>query len=89
MVKLTKIYTRGGDKGQTSLADGTRLSKDHVRIAAYGTVDEANAALGIVRLYTDGDADAMLGRIQNELFDLALTLQHRQKTEKMPFRQTQ
>lgn len=74
MVKLTKIYTRGGDKGETSLADGSRLAKDNARIAAYGTVDEANAAIGIVRLHTEGEADAMLGRIQNELFDLGADL---------------
>ncbi|WP_138379240.1 cob(I)yrinic acid a,c-diamide adenosyltransferase [Luteithermobacter gelatinilyticus] len=74
MVKLTKIYTRGGDKGQTSLADGTRLPKHDLRIEAYGTVDEANAALGLVRLHTTGEPDAMLGRIQNDLFDLGADL---------------
>lgn len=70
MVKLTKIYTRGGDAGQTSLVDGSRLDKDAARIEAYGTVDEANAAIGMVRLHTVGDSDAMLMRIQNDLFDL-------------------
>ncbi len=74
MVKLTKIYTRGGDGGETSLADGTRLPKHHPRIAAYGAVDEANAAIGIARLHTDGEADAMLMRIQNDLFDLGADL---------------
>jgi cob(I)alamin adenosyltransferase len=74
MVKLTKIYTRGGDKGETSLADGARLPKDDSRIEAYGTVDEANAVIGLARLHTDGAADAMLGRIQNELFDLGADL---------------
>ncbi|GHF11649.1 cob(I)yrinic acid a,c-diamide adenosyltransferase [Kordiimonas sediminis] len=74
MVKLTKIYTRGGDKGQTSLADGSRLPKHHVRISAYGAVDEANAAIGIVRLHTEGQADDMLARIQNEMFDLGADL---------------
>ncbi|WP_439817593.1 cob(I)yrinic acid a,c-diamide adenosyltransferase [Zavarzinia sp. CC-PAN008] len=74
MVRLTKIYTRGGDKGQTSLGDGTRVPKHDQRLAAYGTVDEANAAIGVVRLYTTGEPDAMLGRIQNEMFDLGADL---------------
>ena len=79
MVRLTKIYTRGGDKGDTSLGDGARVRKYNVRVAAYGTVDEANAAVGIVRLHaaslSDGGAcDAMLARIQNDLFDLGADL---------------
>jgi cob(I)alamin adenosyltransferase len=74
MVKLTKIYTRGGDKGETSLGDGARVKKHALRVAAYGTIDEANAALGLARLYTEGEADAMLARIQNELFDLGADL---------------
>jgi cob(I)alamin adenosyltransferase len=74
MVKLTKIYTRGGDGGETSLADGERVPKYDLRIEAYGTVDEANAAIGIARLHTQGEADAMLGRIQNDLFDLGADL---------------
>jgi cob(I)alamin adenosyltransferase len=74
MVKLTKIYTRGGDRGETSLGDGARVAKHDPRIAAYGTVDEANAAIGLARLHTDGEADAMLGRIQNDLFDLGADL---------------
>lgn len=74
MVTLTKIYTRGGDKGQTSLVGGRRVSKHDPRIAAYGTVDEANSVIGLVRLHTSGDIDAMLGRIQNELFDLGADL---------------
>lgn len=74
MVKLTRIYTRGGDKGETSLGDGARVPKYDLRVAAYGTVDEANAALGLARLHTDGEVDAMLGRIQNELFDLGADL---------------
>src|SRR5581483_11053626 len=74
MVRLTKIYTRGGDKGQTSLGDGTRVPKQSLRVEAYGTVDEANAALGLARLHTSGDEYAMLGRIQNELFDLGADL---------------
>jgi cob(I)alamin adenosyltransferase len=74
MVKLTKIYTRGGDGGLTSLSDGTRLPKHDLRIAAYGTVDEASAAIGLVRLHTEGAADALLSRIQNDLFDLGADL---------------
>ncbi len=74
MVKLTKIYTRGGDKGETSLGDGSRTPKHDLRVAAYGSVDEANAAIGLARLYTDGEADGMLARIQNDLFDLGADL---------------
>ncbi|HEX5322110.1 MAG TPA: cob(I)yrinic acid a,c-diamide adenosyltransferase [Stellaceae bacterium] len=74
MVRLTKIYTRGGDKGQTSLGDGARVPKQSLRVEAYGTVDEANAALGLARLHTSGGDDAMLARIQNELFDLGADL---------------
>ena len=74
MVKLTKIYTRGGDRGETSLGDGTRVGKHSPRIEAYGAVDEANAAIGLARLYTEGEADQMLGRIQNDLFDLGADL---------------
>ena len=73
-VRLTKIYTRGGDKGETSLGDGSRVAKQALRVAAYGTVDEANAAIGLVRLHVAGDDDAMLARIQNELFDLGADL---------------
>lgn len=74
MVKLTKIYTRGGDKGQTSLGDGARVAKDAVRVDAYGDVDETNAIIGLARLHTSGEADVMLGRIQNDLFDLGADL---------------
>ena len=70
MVQLTRIYTRGGDKGRTSLGDGTRVEKHHGRVEAYGTVDEANAVIGLARLHLEGEAEAMLGRIQNDLFDL-------------------
>lgn len=70
MVKLTKIYTRGGDKGLTSLTDGARVAKHAPRIEAYGTVDETNATIGLARLHTSGAEDDMLGRIQNDLFDL-------------------
>jgi cob(I)alamin adenosyltransferase len=73
-VRLTKIYTRGGDKGETSLGDGTRVAKHSPRVEAYGTVDEANATIGLARLHAEGEADAMLGRIQNDLFDLGADL---------------
>ena len=78
MVRLTRIYTRGGDKGETSLGDGTRVPKQTLRVAAFGTVDEANAAIGLARLHlnslADGENDAMLARIQNDLFDLGADL---------------
>lgn len=76
MVKLTKIYTRSGDDGSTALADGTRRAKHDARIAAYGAVDETNAALGMARLYTkdNADLDALLARLQNDLFDLGADL---------------
>lgn len=74
MVKLTKIYTRGGDAGETSLGDGARVRKDSLRVEAYGTVDEANAIVGLARLHTDGLADEILSRAQNDLFDLGADL---------------
>ena len=74
MVRLTRIYTRGGDTGDTSLGDGARVPKQALRVAAYGTVDEANAAIGIARLHADRESDEMLGRIQNDLFDLGADL---------------
>ncbi len=74
MVKLTKIYTRGGDGGETSLGDGSRRAKFDIRVAAYGTVDEANSVIGLVRLHTEGGLDALLSRIQNDLFDLGADL---------------
>ena len=75
MVKLDRIYTRGGDKGMTSLGNGERVPKHDLRVEAYGAIDEANAALGLARLHTAGtDLDAMLSRIQNDLFDLGADL---------------
>lgn len=74
MVQLTRIYTRGGDKGQTSLGTGRRVPKHDLRVEAYGTVDEANCVLGLARLHTEGDADAMLALVQNDLFDLGADL---------------
>jgi cob(I)alamin adenosyltransferase len=78
MVILNKIYTRTGDAGETALGSGARVSKASLRIEAYGTVDETNATLGLVRLHTQvptlAKLDAMLLRIQNELFDLGADL---------------
>lgn len=75
MVKLDRIYTRGGDKGMTSLGNGERVPKHDLRVEAYGAVDEANAAIGLARLHTAGtDLDVMLSRIQNDLFDLGADL---------------
>lgn len=70
MVSLTKIYTRGGDTGMTSLIGGARVSKHHIRLEAIGAVDACNATIGLVRQHTLEDADAMLERIQHDLFDL-------------------
>ena len=80
MVRITKVHTGGGDGGETSLVDGTRVGKEHPRVAIYGTIDEANSAIGIVRAeinnrpkITDNrliEADRMLGIIQQELFDV-------------------
>lgn len=76
MVTLNRIYTRTGDAGTTRLATGAPVSKSDLRVEAYGAVDETNACLGLARLHTatDPDLDAMLGRIQNELFDLGADL---------------
>jgi cob(I)alamin adenosyltransferase len=74
MVKLTKIYTRGGDGGETGLADGSRVAKTDRRIGAFGAVDEANAAIGLARQHTSGEPDRALSRIQNDLFDLGADL---------------
>ncbi len=74
MVRLTRIYTKGGDTGQTSLGDGERVDKFDDRVAAYGTVDEANACIGLARLHATGPVDAMLASIQNDLFDLGADL---------------
>ena len=74
-VRLTRIYTRGGDKGETSLGDGSRASKLDCRIGAFGTVDELNAQIGLVLAgELDEDARAVLDRVQNELFDVGSDL---------------
>ncbi len=77
MVVLNKIYTRTGDDGTTALGSGKRLPKHHPRIAAFGTVDETNAAIGVARLELEdahAQIDSMLERIQNDLFDLGADL---------------
>jgi cob(I)alamin adenosyltransferase len=76
MVVLNRIYTRTGDDGSTALGSGERRRKYDLRVAAYGTVDELNAVIGLARLHIGADAevDAMLGRIQNDLFDLGADL---------------
>ncbi len=74
MVVLNRIYTRTGDAGTTALGDGARVPKHAPRVEAYGTVDEADACLGLARLHATGEMDAALGRIQNDLFDLGADL---------------
>ncbi len=74
MVVLNKIYTKGGDKGETALGNGARVPKHALRVTSYGTVDEVNATLGLARLHAEGDIDAALARIQNDLFDLGADL---------------
>lgn len=76
MVVLNRIYTRTGDDGTTALGTGERRPKFDLRIEAYGTVDETNSAIGVARLHTADapELDAMLGRIQNDLFDLGADL---------------
>jgi cob(I)alamin adenosyltransferase len=74
VVKLDKIYTRGGDAGETSLGNGARVAKSSARVASYGDVDEANAILGIVRLHLTGPDDEVLAHIQNDLFDVGADL---------------
>jgi len=74
MVRLSRIYTKTGDSGETGLGDGSRISKASWRVRAIGAVDETNAAVGIARLDAEGDSDMMLARIQNDLFDLGADL---------------
>jgi cob(I)alamin adenosyltransferase len=74
MVRLDKIYTRGGDKGETSLSDGSRVTKHDLRVRTFGTVDEVNAHIGLARQDIDNKLDAILSRIQNDLFDLGADL---------------
>lgn len=74
MVRLTRIYTRGGDKGETSLGSGKRVTKHDRRVAAFGTVEEASAAIGLARLHVTAELDAILERVQNDLFDVGADL---------------
>jgi cob(I)alamin adenosyltransferase len=71
MVYLSRIYTKSGDGGETGLGDGTRVPKDHVRVAAYGEVDELNSCLGLVALHADA---GLIRGIQNDLFDVGADL---------------
>lgn len=74
MVVLSKIYTKTGDGGETALGNGVRVAKHSPRVAAYGTVDETNATVGLARLHATGELDAALMRISNDLFDLGADL---------------
>ncbi|PZX16654.1 cob(I)alamin adenosyltransferase [Palleronia aestuarii] len=74
MVVLNKIYTRTGDKGETALGNGTRVSKFDARVTAYGTVDEANSTFGLARLHAEGEMVEQISAIQNDLFDLGADL---------------
>jgi cob(I)alamin adenosyltransferase len=85
VVALNRIYTRTGDKGTTGLASGERRKKHDLRVEAYGTVDETNACVGLARLHTEGEVDAMLSRIQNELFDLGADLATPETEKPLPY----
>ena len=74
MVVINKVYTKTGDKGETSLGDMSRRPKHDLRVSSYGTVDETNATVGLARLHAEGEMDAALARIQNDLFDLGADL---------------
>jgi cob(I)alamin adenosyltransferase len=74
-MRITRVYTKSGDQGETSLVDGSRVSKADLRVASYGDVDELNSLLGLARVgLADASLDALLGRIQNELFVLGADL---------------
>ncbi len=90
MVKLNKIYTKTGDAGETGLVGGARVPKHSLRVEAYGTVDEANSAIGLARLHAKGEFDAMLNRVQHDLFDLGADLATpKMKTEDLRIVNTQ
>ncbi|MGR3468645.1 MAG: cob(I)yrinic acid a,c-diamide adenosyltransferase [Shimia sp.] len=74
MVVLSKIYTKTGDAGETALGNGARVAKHSLRVNAYGTVDEVNATVGLARQHANGEMDAQLAAIQNDLFDLGADL---------------
>ncbi len=88
MVVLNRIYTRTGDGGATRLANGAQVAKTDLRVEAYGAVDETNACLGLARLHTadDADLDRILGRIQNDLFDLGADLANPPVSDEDPAR---
>jgi cob(I)alamin adenosyltransferase len=91
-MKLDKIYTRTGDDGKTSLGDGSRLPKFHLRVTAYGSIDEANSVLGIAKLHIgDGSVLKVMSHIQNDLFDVGADLcrPERQESERQPLRVTE
>ena len=84
-MKLDRIYTRTGDDGKTSLGDGTRLPKFHVRVSAYGEIDEANSAIGVANLHvTDAEVLKILKHIQNDLFDVGADLCRPEKADTAP-----
>ena len=87
MVVLSKIYTKTGDAGETALGNGARVAKHSLRVSAYGTVDETNATIGLARLHSQGDMDAALARISNDLFDLGADLctPDRNKDDEAPY----
>lgn len=85
MVRLDKIYTKAGDGGRTRLATGEEVPKFDARVAAYGAVDEANAAIGVARLHADAAFDAVLEAIQNDLFDLGADLATPERDAPLPF----
>src|ERR687883_331228 len=90
-MKLDKIYTRGGDSGQTSLGDGSRVPKYHIRVAVFGGLDEANAAIGVALLYIqDAEIEGVLLRAQNDLFDVGADIARPERdTSRQPLRVTQ
>ncbi|MBB3996288.1 cob(I)yrinic acid a,c-diamide adenosyltransferase [Aureimonas pseudogalii] len=85
MVRLTKIYTRTGDAGTTGLGSGERRLKSDLRVESYGTVDELNSVLGVARLHADPATDALLSRIQNDLFDLGADLATPETDKPLPY----
>ena len=85
MVKLNKIYTKTGDDGTSGLGTGERRLKSDLRFEAIGTIDELNGTVGMVRLHTTGELDAMLATIQNDLFDLGADLATPETDEKLPY----
>ncbi len=85
MVKLNRIYTRTGDDGLTGLATGERVAKWDLRVAAYGTVDEANAALGLAALHAEDEMADAIKRVQNDLFDLGADLATPEREEPLGF----